>query len=767
MTSDTMRMRYLGPLSLAGSLLFAGLANASSGGTTGEAQQAEGREATPELLAEPGASGEPGADDGAQEPSLAERWKAVYDFGLEALTPEVTGAILSEAQSKGLREIELDVRYWAGHYAFFHEGPEAAHLHWRFLTELEPDEATRPHISRAHNSIGLIYMVQGDWITARDHYRLALQLAAPSQRNEPRVNLANAEIQLGEWRSAVRSYARALEQPTAREAFACLNGLADVYLEVGLLDAARALLRAAQALIDDPVSREAGDLGPWAQYALDEKACRLLLGAGAFRAAEDALEDMRREVPYEELSWASRQAFAEMLAELALRTGRPEHAISTLDENRLLISEFPPTPSEWLTRTRAHIALEEWESAWEAIELCDPGQMCSQSQGFEDYWTLFGTVAEATDRDEQAALAARRIKQARQYGAQLTRDDLRATFSLPGLAPFVGHLAIPESDSAADEVAGEPVVAQDEPAGDRAPDAVAEVAPETPPGETDDGRLWLLNGAGLAALLLVSVSWWVQLRRSRELDRLQAALDALEDARLDGSSQRERRDASQQALEATLELLDLGFERPWVAPNWGGAEGDVDRMLELAADCLRLHRGQFDERRTSKNPSDVARALLAVARSSEGLALERGVALRFAKPNGPVVWDIGDGDLARLLERLLLLSIEACLPEGCLLFEWYDEGSTSSLSVQSDTAAPLAEGPIAEELARGLAHGAEQRPTAPEGGGVALADLRVAVLQRVVQSRGGSLAMDTSAGGWRLRLTWPTPAAGSTRPGKA
>ncbi|MHC4377044.1 MAG: hypothetical protein ACYS26_10635, partial [Planctomycetota bacterium] len=563
----------------AGVLLFIGLGQAQEDGPPA----ADLREQTTgsEVLSAGG--------DSTAAPSLEERWAAALDAGIGALTPELTDAILAEAQSKGLWELELDVRYWIGHRAFFFEGPDEAHLHWRFLTDLEPDDVHRSHISRAENSVGLIYMLRGDWVTARDHNRLALQLAEPGQRNQPRINLANAEIELGEWRSAVRLYARALEEATPREAFACLAGLSNVCLDVGLLDAVRALDGAAQALLDDPEIDPVADVGPWSQYALDERACRMLLKAGAFRAAQQGLEDLRREVAFEDLSWTSRQSFAEMLAELALETGRPEHALATLDENRLLNPEHSATPSEWMLRASALARLSEWEQAWEALENCDPDQLSSQSQGFEDFWTLFGELAVQTGRQAEEALARRRVRQAEQFGVQLTRSDLLATFTLPGLRPFVGHLAVeaaPEELRGADSSAG-----GESPQAADSPPSVLQPAPDAAePLTSVDRRLWLLNGAGLAALLMVAMSWWFQWRRNRELDRLQAALDVLEESRLPGAGPRERRSASHRALEATLELLDLGSGARVFPPEWGGDEGDVDRMLELAGDCLRLHR---------------------------------------------------------------------------------------------------------------------------------------------------------------------------------
>ena len=678
--------------------------------------------------------------------SLEERWEAARDAGLGALTPELTDAFLAEAQSKGLWELELEVRYWTGHRAFFFEGPEAAHLHWRFLTDLEPDDVNRPHVSRAHNSIGLLFMLQSDWVTARDHYCLSLKLATPSQRNEPRVNLANVEIELGELRSAVGHYARALEEATPPEAFACLAGLSNVCIDVGLLEAARALDRAAQVLLDDPEIDPVADIGPWSQYALDERACRLLLRAGAFRAAQHALEELRRDVAFEDLSWTGRQSFAEMLAELALETGRPDHALATLDENRMLNPEHDATPSEWMLRARALADLAEWEPAWQALERCDADQLSAQSQGFEDYWVLLGELARQTERQAQAALAERRIEQARQHGAQLTRSELRSTFTLPGLAPFVGHLA------------ATPAVATDAPAelADGEASGVADVESEPPSNASDaaktararDSRLWLLGGAGLTALLLAAASGWTQRRRSRELDRLQAALDALEMVRQSGNEPHRRRDASQQVLQATLEVLDVEPRVSVVAPEWGGEEGDIERMLELASDCLRLQRASLDRADNLRVRSDVGRALLTSARRIEGEALERGLALKFALPKEPVVSHIPERDLSRLFERLLPLVLEAAQPESGLRFELQGGGEQSKLTI--DLEQP---GDHAEAFARGFS---AARQTAGSAG-VVFQDIRVLVLERVARARGAELSVEAADGRWRMVLTWPTP----------
>jgi signal transduction histidine kinase len=223
----------------------------------------------------------------------------------------------------------------------------------------------------------------------------------------------------------------------------------------------------------------------------------------------------------------------------------------------------------------------------------------------------------------------------------------------------------------------------------------------------------------------------------------------MEESRLHGAGPRERRSASHRALEATIELLDLGSGERVFTPEWGGDEGDVDRMLELAGDCLRLHRLSVGRAGVVRVRSDVGRALLTSARQLEGRALEQGIALKFALPKEPVVWSIPDRELARLLERLLTLAIEAARPQSSLRFELHRGAARSWLNVDLDEP-----GPLAETLARGLS-GAE---ASSEGAQVVLQDIRVLVLQRVARARDAKFAVQADAGVWRLALTWPTPA---------
>lgn len=697
--------------------------------------------------------------------------RELYEFELQKewfeVDVESLKSLLSEAESAGQLRLEFEVRLTLGHYAFYVEGIPRALEYWEPICQHEPAEELAPLVSAAHNDIGGAHVADGRLVEGMEHFKLALKFAQGAQAAEALINLGDVEVKLGQLREASHSYASALARPGARARIGGLLGLSDVCLELGELEAARLMLARTRLLLDDQASGDLARLGPSVRLQLEQLTCDLLIAIGAHRAAQEAMEGIWQNYPWDSLTWTAQRSLTTSSGELCFAIGQPEHALillelhigRELDEGLADYSKFEsPNARFALIRARCLAAVDRWGHAARVLKSAAYEDLSIQSKLYEDFWRMTLEAASRAGRQNLELLAHRRIQGLREGGADESRQALRREFSAAGLKGLLGHLVASDLD-AGNSGGVQPAVSVAPGIGPSEP-FTGTVQPGVMPASAVSRPAWAWGLAAVCSSLAVLLAALAQRQKGRRLVRLERALARLDPQQHASEDSEGHREASHRALRATCELLSIEPNELNIPSGWGGTLQDVETLLRLAGDCLRWERRGIQSPGPSSVLCSIGPALLAAGRRIEPEAIARKQVLRFDELGGDLHWSILEGDLMRLLDRVMSLALNASMAGSALSFSIREGAKTARLVACVAQPSPGAleleraldpRSPDGSEKARGLRSQA-QRPRE-----IGFTGLEAIVARRMAHAWGAELSVSTMDEGWTLELLWPLP----------